>query len=71
MKDGTVVSGLLMKQTAKEVVVRNPETEEDTVCKKENIASMPTPMSSMPPMGAILSKSQIRDLVAYLSSLKE
>jgi quinoprotein glucose dehydrogenase len=71
MKDGTVVSGMLMKQTDAEVVLRNPETKKDTVCKKENIATMPAPMSTMPPMGAILSKSQIRDLVAYLSSLKE
>jgi len=71
MKDGKIVSGMLMKQTDTEVVVRNPETKEDTVCKKSDIANMPAPMSTMPPMGAILSKSQIRDLVAYLSSLKE
>jgi quinoprotein glucose dehydrogenase len=71
MKDGTVVSGMLMKDTATEVVVRNPETKKDTFCKKENIASRTPSMSSMPPMGLILKKDQIRDLVAYLSSLKE
>ena len=71
MKDGKVVSGMLMKQTDTEVVLRNPETKEDTVCKKSDIANMPPVMSTMPPMGAILSKSQIRDLVAYLSSLKK
>ena len=71
MKDGTIVSGMLMKETDTEVTVRNPETKKDTVCKKENIATMPAVMSSMPPMGLILNKSQIRDLVAYLSSLKK
>ena len=71
MKDGTVVSGLLMSKTDAEVVVRNPETKEDTICKKADIATVPTAMSSMPPMGAILKKDQIRDLVAYLYSLKK
>ena len=70
MKDGTVVAGMLMKNDESEVVVRNIETQEDTVCKRENIASMPTPVSTMPPMGLILKKTEIRDLVAYLSTLK-
>ncbi len=71
MKDGSVVSGMLMKNTDTEVVVRNPETKKDTVCKKTDIANLPTAMSTMPPLGAILKKDQIRDLIAYLSSLKE
>jgi mono/diheme cytochrome c family protein len=29
------------------------------------------PVSAMPPMGYILTKAEIRDLVAYLVSLKE
>ncbi len=71
MKDGTVVAGMLMKDTPEEVVVRNPETKKDTVCKREDIASMPAPMSTMPPMGLILKKTEIRDLVAFLSALKK
>jgi quinoprotein glucose dehydrogenase len=71
MKDGSVVSGLLMKKTDSEVVVRNPETKEDTICKTADIANLPPAMSTMPPMGHILDKGKIRDLVAYLSSLKE
>ena len=66
-----VVSGMLMKNTDTEVVVRNPETKKDTVCKKTDIANLPTAMSTMPPLGAILKKDQIRDLIAYLSSLKK
>ena len=70
MKDGSVVAGMLMTNTDTEVVVRNAETQKDTVCKKTDIANLPQAMSTMPPMGAILKKDQIRDLIAYLSSLK-
>ncbi len=70
MKDGSIVSGMLMKETDTEVVVADVETKEQTVCKKSDIATLPPAMSSMPPMGLILSKSKVRDLVAYLSSLK-
>jgi quinoprotein glucose dehydrogenase len=70
MKDGSVVAGMLMTNTDTEVVVRNVETQKDTVCKKTDIANLPQAMSTMPPMGAILKKDQIRDLIAYLSSLK-
>ena len=71
MKDGTVVAGMLMKETENEVVVRNPETKKNTICKRKDIASMPAPMSTMPPMGMILKKTEIRDLVAYLSASKK
>jgi quinoprotein glucose dehydrogenase len=71
MKDGSVVAGMLMKETDTEVVVSNIESKEETVCKKSDIATLPAPMSTMPPMGLILKKTEIRDLVAFLSSLKK
>ena len=70
MKDGTIVAGMLMKDTETEVVVQNIETKKETVCLKSDIKTLPPAMSTMPPMGAILTKSEIRDLVAFLSSLK-
>jgi quinoprotein glucose dehydrogenase len=70
MKDGSVIAGMLMESTDTEVTVRNAETKKDTTCKKTDIANMTPAMSTMPPMGAILKKAQVRDLVAYLSSLK-
>jgi quinoprotein glucose dehydrogenase len=71
MKNGSLVSGMMMKETDTEVVVRNIETKMETVCKKTDIKTLPPVMSTMPPMGLILSKSDIRDLVAFLGSLKK
>jgi quinoprotein glucose dehydrogenase len=71
MNDGTLVAGMMMKETDTEVVVRNIETKVETVCKKTDIKTLPPAMSTMPPMGLILSKSDIRDLVAFLASLNK
>jgi len=70
MNDGTIVAGMLMKEAETEVVVRDITTNKETVCLKSDIKTLPPAMSTMPPMGAILSKAEIRDLVAFLSSLK-
>jgi quinoprotein glucose dehydrogenase len=71
MNDGTLVAGMMMKETDTEVVVRNIETKEEIICKKTDIKTLPPAMSTMPPMGLVLSKSDIRDLVAFLESLKK
>jgi quinoprotein glucose dehydrogenase len=70
MKDGSVVAGMFMKETDTELVIQNFESKKEIVCLKSDIKTMPPAMSTMPPMGAILTKAQIRDLVAFLSSLK-
>ncbi len=70
MNDGAIVAGMLIKETETEVVVRDITTNKEIVCLKSAIRTLPPAMSSMPPMGAILSKAEIRDLVAFLSSLK-
>jgi quinoprotein glucose dehydrogenase len=71
MNDGSLVSGMMMKETDTEVIVQNIETKKEVVCKKTDIKTLPPAMSTMPPMGLILSKSDIRDLVAFLESLKK
>jgi quinoprotein glucose dehydrogenase len=71
MNDGSLVSGLMMKETDTEVVVKNIETKKETICKKSDIKTLPPAMSTMPPMGLILSKSDIRDLIAFLQTLNK
>jgi quinoprotein glucose dehydrogenase len=70
MNDGSIVAGMFMKETDTEVVIQNIDTKKEIVCLKSDIKTIPPVMSTMPPMGAILTKAQIRDLVAFLSSLK-
>lgn len=70
MNDGRIIAGMLMKETDTEIVIRNIETKGETVCLKSDIKTRPPAISTMPPMGLILSKTEIRDLVAFLSSLK-
>jgi hypothetical protein len=43
----------------------------DTLISKESIAKRTDGMSSMPPMRFLLSKKQIRDVVSFLSTMKE
>ena len=67
--DGTVVGGVLVSQDAREVVIRLPEGGERRL-GRETVKEMTAPVSVMPPMEAILTRREIRDVVAYLGTLK-
>jgi putative heme-binding domain-containing protein len=69
LKDKTEVTGTLASETPTAVTVRAFDGTRRTV-KRSDIASQTPPASIMPPMGAILQPREIRDVVAYLSSLK-
>ena len=65
---GTKVTGLLLEDNKDSMRVKvGTEVKEFT---KKDIASSALGASSMPPMGTLLSKREIRDLVSYLSTLK-
>lgn len=68
-KDGETVSGLLMEENAQGVSLKMPDGKIQQI-KKSEIASQQPPISGMPPMGLLLNQGEVRDLVAYLSSLK-
>lgn len=70
MKDETIIAGTLTKDDQKEVTIKDLVNGEETTYSRTNIAQMTRPVSTMPPMIGILSKTEIRDLVAYLASLK-
>ncbi|KAA9347076.1 DUF7133 domain-containing protein [Larkinella humicola] len=70
LKDGQTVSGVLNAENAHELVLKTSEAEPlkvpvARIDKRENLPS------SMPPMGYILSKREIRDVVEFLATLKK
>lgn len=70
LKDGQTASGILMKESPEELVLKTGDAEPlkvatSRISKRENMPS------SMPPMGLIMSKREIRDVVEFLASLKK
>ncbi len=69
LKDGTTVTGSLLKQDDKGAVVRLVDLSE-VVIAKEKIDKVTPPTSPMPPMGTMMSATELRDIMAYLGSLQ-
>lgn len=69
LKDGQVVRGILEEESEEEVIVRTSDAEpmEIPVSRIGKRQNMP---SAMPPMGQVLTKRELRDLVEFLASLK-
>lgn len=69
LKDKTEITGTLAKETPEAVTVRLFDGTNKTV-PRADIAAQTPPISIMPPMTGILQPREIRDVVAYLASLK-
>jgi putative heme-binding domain-containing protein len=70
LKDGSVVSGLLAKETDAELVLRIPATPITNAVKKSEIVTRTKPASAMPLMTSLLTRTEVRNIVAYLQTLK-
>ena len=70
LKNGSLVSGLLVKETKEELTLRLPATPITNTVKKAVIVSRTKPATAMPVMTSLLTRMEVRDLVAYLSTLK-
>ena len=46
-------------------------TGEEVKYPQSKVQSVTAPLSSMPPMGAVLNKRDMRDIIAYLKTLKK
>lgn len=68
-KDGKSLSAILEKEDAKQVTLKLPDGKTQSI-SRDQIATITPPMTVMPPMLGILTKPQIRDVVAYLAGLK-
>jgi len=69
LKNGDTVAGQFRKETKKEVEVRDARNQTIRV-PLDQIKERTPVISTMPPMIALLKKSEIRDVVAYLATLK-
>ncbi|GAB3794037.1 c-type cytochrome [Spirosoma humi] len=70
LKNGKTVSGILQGETNTEVMVKVGD-QPDTAVRKDQIAKRVNSPSSMPEMKYLLTKREIRDVVSFLSTLKE
>ncbi len=68
-KQGVPMAGALKEENAETLTLILPDKSETTV-NVADIESRTEAMSTMPPMGAILSPREIRDLVSFLAELK-
>jgi putative heme-binding domain-containing protein len=69
LKDGQEVTGTLAKENDEELVITTSDAE-PLVIPVSRIAKRENMPSSMPPMGTLLSKREIRDVVEFLANLK-
>jgi hypothetical protein len=70
LKNGKTLSGVLQEETKTSVTIKSGD-QGNVVLAKDQIAKRTNAASSMPDMKTILSKKEIRDVVSFLSTLKE
>jgi putative heme-binding domain-containing protein len=70
LKNGKAVSGILQEETNTELTVKVGD-QTPTVIRKDQITKRTNGASSMPDMKYLLTKREIRDVVAFLATLKE
>lgn len=68
-KDGTVSAGAFLEEKDGKLVLSLPDGSKLEI-PLADIASRTAPLSTMPPMDAILQPAELRDLVEFLASLK-
>lgn len=70
LRDGRIFGGLLQGETNEAITVKVGD-HPDTTISKTDVTTRVNASSSMPAMRFILTKREIRDVVAFLSTLKE
>ncbi len=68
LNSGEKINGTLMADNSDSLIIKVGSEPEKTILKSD-VKTSKTAMSSMPPMGTLLSKREIRDLVSFLSTL--
>jgi hypothetical protein len=69
LKNGQKLNGVLQEQRSDALRMKVGNSP-DTLVRKTDIAQRNNAPSSMPPMHLLLSKKEIRDVVAFLGTMK-
>lgn len=69
LTDGQKVQGVLIEERKNDLLLRTAEAEPMEIPLKR-IAKRENAMSAMPPMGRMITRRELRDLMEYLGSLK-
>jgi quinoprotein glucose dehydrogenase len=69
LTEGDVISGIVQLETDQDLILRLADRSTHTV-SKQKISYRSKQQSSMPPMGGVLSRRELRDLVSYLAERK-
>jgi quinoprotein glucose dehydrogenase len=70
LTNGKKISGILQEEKPSALTLKIGD-KPDTVVSKNNISKRTNAASSMPPMKLLLTKKEIRDVVSFLSTMKE
>lgn len=70
LRDGDQLDGVRVGETDTELALRLPNGEVRRLNRTSIVSQATSAVSAMPPMGDVLTRFEIRDLVAYLSTLK-
>lgn len=69
LNDGSTATGTQMSETNEAIVLKSPDGKLSTY-PKTNIKSATKPIGAMPPMKSLLTLREMRDLVAFLSTME-
>lgn len=69
LKDGANISGLFVEESEKGIKLKDPTSGAFKFISHRNVSARSEVVSVMPPMGAMMQRSELRDLIAYLSTL--
>jgi putative heme-binding domain-containing protein len=70
LNDGTTVTGTQMSESNEAIVIKSPDGKL-TTHPKATVKTAGKPIGVMPPMKALLTTREMRDLVEFLSSLND
>jgi quinoprotein glucose dehydrogenase len=71
LASGETVAGFQIEDSSGSLALRLPDDGTRRVIPKSEIASRTPQVSSMPPMSTLLTPDELRDLVAYLATLRD